>query len=79
MQKQITKNKKILSTISILMLFLAIPSGIWPYGYYQILRLVITGTATFFLLTSLEDKKERWAWIMGIIIIFFNSIYLFLR
>jgi hypothetical protein len=36
--KEIYKYKDIVSIIVIAMLLLAIPSGIWPYGYYIFLR-----------------------------------------
>ena len=73
MNKEIIKYKKVFSVISILMLLLAILS-IWPYAYYQILKLVVTGTALFLLWTAYELEKKTWLWIMGTIAILFNPI-----
>ncbi|MFA5360675.1 MAG: DUF6804 family protein [Candidatus Paceibacterota bacterium] len=72
--KEIFKYKNIASIIVIVMLLLAIPSGIWPYGYYQILRWVVTGAALFILWITYELKKKTWLWIMGVIAILFNPI-----
>jgi len=74
MNKEILRYKNILSVIAIGMLLLAIPSGIWPYGYYILLRWVVTGAALFVLWTSYELKKQAWVWIMGITALLFNPI-----
>ena len=79
MDKETIKYKKMVSIIAIIMLLLAIPSGIWPYGYYILLRWVVTGAALFVLWIAYELKKKTWPWIMGAIAILFNpiaSIYL---
>ena len=67
------KIKNTLTVICIIVLLLAIPS-IWTYGYYQILRWLIFGTAIFILYAILEFKKRNWTWIMAIITILFNPI-----
>ncbi len=72
--KETIKYKNIASLIAIVMLLLAIPSGIWPYGYYILLRWVVTGTALFVLWTAYELKKTAWLWIMGITALLFNPI-----
>jgi hypothetical protein len=74
MDKDLIKYKKIVSIVAIVMLLLAIPSGIWPYGYYQILRWMVAGAALFVLWIAYELKKESWLWIMGVIVILFNPI-----
>jgi hypothetical protein len=74
MDKELIKNKNIASGIAILMLLLAIPSGIWPYGYYQILRWVIAGVAVFIGFTAYKLEKKVWIWLMGIITLLFNPI-----
>jgi hypothetical protein len=74
MDKDLIKYKKIVSIIAIIMLLLAIPSGIWPYGYYQILRWVVAGAALFILWIAYNFKKQAWIWIMGVIAILFNPI-----
>ena len=72
--KEKIKNKNIACTIAILLLLLAIPSGIFPYGYYIFLRWVITGIALFVAWTSYNLKKNFWIWLMIGIAILFNPI-----
>ena len=67
------KIKNILTVICIIALLLAIPS-IWPYGYYQLLRWLVSGTAIFILYAILKLEKKIWTWIMAIIAILFNPI-----
>jgi len=67
------KIKNILTVICIIALLLAIPS-IWPYGYYQLLRWLVSGTAIFILYAILKLEKITWTWIMAIIAILFNPI-----
>jgi len=56
-----------------IMLLLAIPS-IWPYGYFQILRWVVTGVAVYNSYIFYELKKSQWMFIMIVIAILFNPI-----
>ena len=58
MNKEAIKNKNIASGIAILMLLLAIPSGMWPYGYYVLLRWIITGIALFILSISAKPRLQ---------------------
>jgi hypothetical protein len=74
MDKETIKYKKMVSIIAIIMLLLAIPSEIWPYGYYILLRWVVTGAALFILWIAYELEKKTWLWIMGAIAILFNPI-----
>ena len=67
------KIKNILTVICIIALLLAIPS-IWPYGYYQLLRWLVSGAAIFILCAILKLEKKTWTWIMAIIAILFNPI-----
>jgi hypothetical protein len=79
MDNKTIKYKQIISIVAILMLLLAIPSGLWPYGYYQILRWIISGTALFIAYIAYHLARQAWIWIMAIIAILFNpiaSIYL---
>jgi len=71
--KEIFKYKNIASIISIIMLLLAIPS-IWPYGYYILLRWVVTFSAVFLLWLAYESKKTFWFFLMGILVILFNPV-----
>lgn len=68
------RNKNIASGIAIFMLLLAIPSGIWPYGYYILLRWVVAGVALFVLWIAYELNIRGWPWLMIGIAILFNPI-----
>jgi hypothetical protein len=74
MDRELIKYKNIASIIVIAMILLAIPSGIWPYGYYIFLRWVVTGVTLFVLWAAYELEKKTWLWIMGVIAILFNPI-----
>ena len=72
--KDIVRNKNIVSVIAVLMLLLAIPSGIWPYGYYILLRWVVTGIALFILWVAHNLERKGWFWLMIGVAILFNPI-----
>lgn len=74
MEKEIIKYKNIASVIAIAMLLLAIPTGIWPYGYYVLLRWVVTATALFVLWIAYTVERKLWIFLMAIIAILFNPI-----
>lgn len=74
--KEIIKYKNIVSGIAIVMLLMAIPSGLWPYGYYIILRWAVTIAALFVLWAAYGLKKNIWVYIMGGIALLFNPIAL---
>ncbi len=76
LDKKTVKYKNTASIIAIVMLLLAIPSGVWPYGYYIILRWVVAVAALFVLWVAYQLKKQSWLWIMGVIAILFNPIVL---
>lgn len=46
-----------------------------PYGYYQILRLVVTACAGWVIYDC--AKRERWAWLVpfGLIALTFNPVF----
>jgi len=67
------KINKILSLISGVMLLLAIPS-IWPYGYYQLLRWIISVTGVFNAYKSYESRWIEWSVIMIVVTILFNPL-----
>ena len=60
--------------VAVIMLLLAIPP-IWPYGYFQLLRLVVTGVAFYNAYTAHESKNKAWVVIMGAIAILFNPLF----
>ena len=47
--------------------------GDLPYGFYQLLRIVVTGTAVYVVDQTL-DHRQYWPWLMGGIAILFNPI-----
>lgn len=67
------KIKNIFTVICMIALLLAIPS-IWPYGYYQLLRWVVSGTALFVLWAAYNLEKKIWVGLMAVIVILFNPI-----
>ena len=74
MDKGILKYKNIVSIVAIVVLFLAIPSGFWPYGYFVLLRWVVAGVALLNLWAAYNLRQMGWVWIMGSIAILFNPI-----
>ena len=73
MDKETIKYKNIASVISVILLLLAIPA-IWPYGYYILLRWIVSLSAVFLLWLAYELKKTFWLFLMGIVVILFNPI-----
>jgi hypothetical protein len=67
------KYQKPLTIIAGVMLILAIPS-IWPYGYYQLLRLVVCGVAILNAYLFNKDGNTGWAVVMGLVALLFNPI-----
>jgi hypothetical protein len=57
--------------VSIAMLLAS--GGDWPYGFYQLLRIVVTGTAIYVVVQTL-NHRQYWSWLMGGIAILFNPI-----
>ena len=62
----------IVKIIAIIMLFWALADN--PYGYYQILRWVITGVTGYSAYLAYEQGKNTWTWILAITAILFNPI-----
>ncbi len=59
-----------------IMLLLAVPS-IWPYGYYQLLRWIVTGSAVYLAYQKHELGSKFWMWLMIAVAILFNPIFPF--
>ena len=72
MTKEDVKYKNIIAGISVLMLFLAIPK--LPYGYYTLLRWVVTISALFSAWVANNSEDKFWVFLMGGIAILFNPI-----
>lgn len=73
MDKEIIKFKNIASVISVVMLLLTI-LPIWPYGYYILLRWVVTASAIFLVWIAYNLKKTVWLFLMGLTALLFNPI-----
>jgi len=67
------KTKNIAITISITLLLLALFDG-WPYGYFTLLRIVVTGTTAYSAWLAYDHKKGFWIWSFVAIAIIFNPI-----
>ncbi len=65
-------HRNVAATISVFMLLLAIPR--LPYGYYILLRWVVSLTALFSTWVAYECKYKSWVFMMGGITILFNPI-----
>ena len=64
---------KVAAIIAAIMLLLALAS--WPYGYYQLLRIVVCGTAGYGAYLALQADQHPWLWILGAVAILFNPIF----
>lgn len=62
---------KPLAIVAGIMLLLAIPS-IWPYAYFQLLRVVVCVVGAILVYASYKSERTAWVWIMGIIAVVFN-------
>jgi len=74
MDTETIRFKNIASAGAILVLLLAIPEGIWPYGYFVLLRWIVAGIALFVLWTAYNLKMQGWVWLMASVAILFNPI-----
>lgn len=75
--KEINKDQKhyrtTLSKITMIGLLIAV-IPIWPYVFYQLLKLVVCGTAIFSAYLYNKEKNKKWMWIMIVIAVIFNPI-----
>ena len=44
----------------------------WPYGYYQLFRLAVTGYAAWIAWQAFEQNRTIWAWTFGFLVILYN-------
>ena len=72
MTKETIQYKNIIAGISVFMLFLAIPK--LPYGYYILLRWVVTISALFSVWVAYDSEDKFWVFLMVGIAILFNPI-----
>jgi hypothetical protein len=58
--------------IAAIMLLLALTS--WPYGYYQLLRLVVCGVSVYVGFMAYNWQKMWATWLFGSIAVLFNPL-----
>jgi hypothetical protein len=46
----------------------------WPYGYCQLLRLVVTAAAVFVTIVAFKSKKIWAVWTFGFVALLFNPV-----
>ncbi len=46
----------------------------WPYGYYQLLRVVVCAVAVWGAVLAHRVEKPGWTWVMGILAVIFNPV-----
>lgn len=68
-------NIRWLAIISGVLLILAIPSGLWPYGYYILLRWVVSISAIILAYNYYNSKLTAWTLVFGGIAFLFNPIF----
>lgn len=55
------------------MLILAVAS--LPYGYYLLLRWVVTAIAVWSAVVEWQSGRDGWAWVFGFVAIAFNPLF----
>ena len=50
--------------------------GSWPYGFYQLLRLVVCGTSIYVAIQCFGSHRSVWAWTMSAIAVLFNPVFI---
>jgi uncharacterized membrane protein HdeD (DUF308 family) len=55
------------------MLLLAIPP-IWPYAYYQLMRIVVCIAGVLGAYIAFKHKRSAWVWVLGVIAVLFNPL-----
>ncbi|HUU19867.1 MAG TPA: DUF6804 family protein [Sedimentisphaerales bacterium] len=71
---QLTKKRPYLipAAVAALMLFGAL--GQWPYGYYQLLRIVVCGISVYIAFSAYNWQKLWVTWLFGFIALLFNPL-----
>ena len=55
------------------MLLLALAD--WPYGYYQLLRVVVCAVAVWGATLAHRMEKPGWTWLLGVLAVIFNPVF----
>lgn len=64
----------LVSLLPSILLLLAIPP-IWPYAYYQLLRLVVMICAGYLAYYNYERKEMGWVMVFSFIALLFNPVF----
>jgi len=61
--------------VAIIILVLSL--GSWPYGFYSLVKIVVTGIAIYYAYTVYESAQGTnwWFWLFTAIAILFNPIF----
>ena len=70
-----SNNMKIIKIICGILLLVALLNN--PYGYYQLLRWIITGASVFLSYTYFNSASKRYGWVFLIVAILFNPLWPF--
>ena len=46
-----------------------------PYGYYQLLRLLVCGVCIYLAVRDAESGRVGWAWVLGGVAVLYNPIF----
>lgn len=46
-----------------------------PFGYYQLLRLVVTGYCAYLAVACFRERQEAWGWSFGFLALVYNPIF----
>lgn len=50
--------------------------GDWPYGYYQLLRVVVCGVGIYGFYTAYRGGRQQvWLWLFGTIAVLWNPVF----
>jgi hypothetical protein len=47
----------------------------WPYGYYQLLRILVCAVAVWGAFLAHRTRKSGWMWLLGSIAVVFNPVF----
>jgi len=73
-RKKHNKAKNISTIVSIAFLLIAMFEGL-PYGYFQLIRLIVCGTTIYLAWLAYSINNHKWIWFFGFIAIIFNPVY----
>lgn len=66
--------KNIVLSIASGVLFLALLDG-WEYGFFTLLRFIVTAATSYVAWMSFNEMKENWVWGFGFVAVLFNPIF----